>query len=74
VSGEDPLAKEAQKNALLLFNILLRSTLASRKVIETYRLNKRSFDWLIGEIESRFFQAIAHPGKGTMWERILFVC
>jgi DNA-directed RNA polymerase II subunit RPB1 len=49
--------------ALTLFNILLRSTLASKRVLEEYRLVPLAFDWVLGEIESRFVQATAHPGE-----------
>jgi DNA-directed RNA polymerase II subunit RPB1 len=63
VRGPDLLSKEAQNNATLLFNILLRSTLACRRVIEEHHLSRSAFDWLLGEIESRFNQAIVHPGE-----------
>ena len=54
VKGEDHLSKEAQKNATMLFQCLIRSTLCSKKVIEEYRMTTESFDWLLGEIEHRF--------------------
>ena len=63
VRGSDQLSIEAQRNATLLFSILVRSTLAVRRVIEEYRLSSPAFNWLIGEIESRFNQAIVHPGE-----------
>ncbi len=63
VRGPDPISKEAQSNATLLFSILLRSVLSSKRVIKDYRLNREAFKWLIGEIESRFYQAAAHPGE-----------
>jgi DNA-directed RNA polymerase II subunit RPB1 len=50
-------------DALLLFSILLRSQLAARRVVEEYRLTQVAFDWLCGEIESRFSQSIAQPGE-----------
>ncbi|KAJ3300797.1 DNA-directed RNA polymerase II subunit rpb1 [Kappamyces sp. JEL0829] len=63
VRGPDQLSVEAQKNATLLFSILLRSTLAVKPIIEEHRLSVQAFDWLLGEIESRFNQAIVHPGE-----------
>lgn len=63
VRGADLLSIEAQNNATLLFNILLRSTLACRRVIEEHRLSEQAFDWLVTEIHKRFFQAIVHPGE-----------
>lgn len=47
----------------MLFNIHLRSTLCSRRMAEEFRLSGEAFDWLLGEIESKFNQAIAHPGE-----------
>ncbi|XP_057301652.1 DNA-directed RNA polymerase II subunit RPB1-like [Hydractinia symbiolongicarpus] len=63
VKGEHHLSKEAQKNATMLFQCMLRSTLCSKKVIEDYRLSVEAFDWLLGEIEARFNLAQAHPGE-----------
>ncbi|KAG2256277.1 hypothetical protein Bca52824_075571 [Brassica carinata] len=63
VPGEDGLSVEAQKNATLFFNILLRSTLASKRVLEEYKLSREIFEWVIGEIESRFLQSLVAPGE-----------
>ncbi|KAK2510963.1 hypothetical protein Q9966_016770 [Columba livia] len=59
VNGEDPLSRQAQENATLLFNIHLRSTLCSRRMAEEIDLGSHgALDWLLGEIESKFNQAI----------------
>ncbi|CAI4228736.1 unnamed protein product [Auanema sp. JU1783] len=63
VSGEDRISKQAQYNATLLMNILIRSTLCSKKMASTYKLNSEAFEWLLGEVETRFKQAIAQPGE-----------
>uniref|UniRef100_A0A915CGP7 DNA-directed RNA polymerase n=1 Tax=Parascaris univalens TaxID=6257 RepID=A0A915CGP7_PARUN len=63
VSGDDRISKQAQYNATLLMNILLRSTLCSKRMAEKHKLNMEAFEWLIGEIESRFKQAIVQPGE-----------
>ncbi|KAL6222224.1 hypothetical protein ACLB2K_005616 [Fragaria x ananassa] len=63
VPGDDLLSVEAQKNATLFFNILLRSTFASKRVLEEYRLTREAFEWVIGEIESRFLQSLVAPGE-----------
>ncbi|CDP14970.1 unnamed protein product [Coffea canephora] len=63
VHGDDYLSAEAQKNATLFFNILLRSALASKRVLNDYRLTREAFDWVIGEIESRFLQSLVAPGE-----------
>lgn len=57
VAGEDLLSKQANTNATLLFQGLIRSTLCTKLVSEKYRLSSEAFEWLIGEIEHRFHQA-----------------
>ena len=54
VVGEDPLSVEAQRNATILFMSLLRSTLSSKRALSEFKLKPEAFDWLIGEIETRF--------------------
>ena len=56
VEGLDELSKEAQNNATLMFFSLLRCMLASRRVLEEHKLTDRSFNWLLGEVETRFNQ------------------
>eukprot|EP01018_Ginkgo_biloba_P010814 Gb_06029 [translate_table: standard] len=63
VPGDDPMSIEAQKNATLFFNILLRSTLSSKRVLKEYRLTREAFEWVIGEIEARFLQSLVAPGE-----------
>lgn len=58
VNGDDPLSQQAQENATLLFNIHLRSTLCSKRMTEEFRLSTEAFDWLLGEIETKFNQSI----------------
>ena len=57
VHGDDEISKQAQYNATLLFNILLRSVLCSRRVTEEHKLSTEAFEWVLGEIETRFQQA-----------------
>jgi len=61
VNGEDEMSKKANANATLLFQCLVRSTLCSRRVAEEFRLTTEAFEWLIGEIENRFQQALVIP-------------
>lgn len=61
--GESRLIDEAQANATSLFQCLLRSRLASRRVIEEYRLNRISFNWVLGEIDAQFQKSVVHPGE-----------
>lgn len=72
VNGDDPLSRQAQENATLLFNIHLRSTLCSRRMAEEFRLSGEAFDWLLGEIESKFNQAIVSVHASSMLALIFF--
>ena len=63
--GDDEISTEARNNATYLFNIVMRSTLAVKKVILSYRLDRKAFDWVIGEIESKFKRAIVNPGESV---------
>ncbi|KAF8187975.1 beta and beta-prime subunits of DNA dependent RNA-polymerase [Mycena galopus ATCC 62051] len=62
IRGDDSLSKQAQENAGFVFRMHLRATFAARRVVETYRLNREAFDWALGEVESRFNQAVVNPG------------
>lgn len=57
VAGDDRLSRQANENATLLFQCLVRSTLCTKYVSEEFRLSTEAFEWLIGEIETRFQQA-----------------
>ncbi|EDO39976.1 predicted protein [Nematostella vectensis] len=63
VAGEDHISKQAQFNATLLFNILLRSTLCTKRVAEEFHLSSEAFEWLLGEIETRFNHSHVKPGE-----------
>lgn len=63
VRGKDHITEEAQDNASLLFKILLRSTLSTRRVLEEYKLSEQAFKWVVGEIESQFQRALVAPGE-----------
>ncbi|KAJ1505379.1 DNA-directed RNA polymerase II subunit rpb1 [Coelomomyces lativittatus] len=63
IRGDDAISLEAQKNATLLTQILIRSTLATRRVIEEFHLDSRAFDYVIGEITTRFAQSFVTPGE-----------
>ncbi|KAJ1914006.1 DNA-directed RNA polymerase II core subunit rpo21 [Mycoemilia scoparia] len=68
VRGSDKLSQEAQQNATLLFQIYLRSTLSTKRVLQEYHLDSHALEWVLGEIESRFKKAIVNPGEmvGTL--------
>jgi DNA-directed RNA polymerase II subunit RPB1 len=63
VAGNDKLSKQSNENATLLFQCLVRSTFCTKNMAEDHKLNAEAFEWLIGEIETRFQQAQANPGE-----------
>ena len=63
VVGDDPLSVEAQNNAITNYRILVRSMLASKRVLREWRLSRAALDWVLGEIETRFNTAKVNPGE-----------
>ncbi|CAF1142802.1 unnamed protein product [Rotaria sordida] len=63
IKGNDRLSQEAQYNATMLMNILIRSSLCSRQVLQVHHLTAEAFNWICGEIETRFQQAQIQPGE-----------
>ena len=63
VNGNDALSLDAQHNATMLFAVLVRSTLASKRVCKEYRLNKVAFDFIITRIETKFNEALVAPAE-----------
>ena len=49
--------------ALCLFKIHLRSTLASKRVINEYKLSKQAYQWVLKTIERRYHKALVQPGE-----------
>ncbi|KAJ3031117.1 DNA-directed RNA polymerase II subunit rpb1 [Rhizophlyctis rosea] len=64
----DHLSAEAQRNAITLYKILVRSILASRRVLMEFNMTREAFDWVIQTLVDRFDQAIVNPGEmvGTL--------
>ena len=46
VTGNDTVSKEAQKNAICVFAILVRGELASKMVLKKHRLSSAAFDYV----------------------------
>ncbi|EGG15801.1 RNA polymerase II largest subunit [Cavenderia fasciculata] len=59
----DKAWNETHQNATMLFAILLRSTFASRRVLDEFRLTSKAFEWVCGEVESKFMTSLANPGE-----------
>ncbi|KAI6111259.1 RNA polymerase 2 [Pisolithus sp. B1] len=63
VLGDDELSTEAQANASLTFRMHIWATLAPRRVLEEFHLNREVFEWVLGEIEAKFNQWLVNPGE-----------
>lgn len=57
------IISDANDDSTLLMKIYIRSILNSKNVIMNERLNSMSFDWILGEIKSKFEQSLIHPGE-----------
>ncbi|KAI9705899.1 MAG: DNA-directed RNA polymerase II subunit RPB1 [Candelina mexicana] len=63
VRGDDPLSRESQGNATMLFKAHLRSRLAFKRLVMEYSLNKLALQSVLGEVENRFLRAAVNPGE-----------
>ena len=63
IKGNDKISMEGQECALTLFNKVLNYSLSTKNIIIKHRLNKKAFDFVCGEIKSKFEQAIVRPGE-----------
>lgn len=63
VRGKDSFSIEAQENATRLYMCHLRSRLCFKRLVKEGNLNKLAFDWVCGEVESKFARAGVNPGE-----------
>ncbi|KAI6138176.1 hypothetical protein BKA82DRAFT_4475283 [Pisolithus tinctorius] len=56
------VSREAQANASLTFRMHVRATLATRRILEEFHLNREVFEWVLGEIEAKFNHTLVNPG------------
>lgn len=63
VRGDDHFSVEAQNNATMLFQILLRCKLSAKRVLKDYRLSEEAWKWLLGSIVSDFRSSLVNPGE-----------
>ena len=57
------LGSACSTESTILFRVLVRTTLAFRPLVEEHHLTRAAFDWVIGEIESRFATSVVTPGE-----------
>merc|ERR1719483_250401 len=63
VVGQDHISYQANENATFLMKALIRSTLSTKRVADEHCLTAEAFEWVLGEIEAKFQQAMVHPGE-----------
>ncbi|PSR79676.1 hypothetical protein BD289DRAFT_485464 [Coniella lustricola] len=63
VRGEDPISKEADESATILFKAQLRSRLAFKRMAMEQRLTRLAFDHILGELENRWSRSMVNPGE-----------
>ena len=57
------MLQDADLNTRRLFSMYMRHALCAKNVIMKERLSGPSFDWLLGEIKSKFENSIVNPGE-----------
>ncbi|EFC41982.1 RNA polymerase II largest subunit [Naegleria gruberi] len=63
IKGKDKLSEEAQRNAILLFSIFLKFSLASKVVMNELNLTRESLEYLLGEVKYTFLNGLVQPGE-----------
>jgi len=63
VKGNDTLSREAQFNSTILINVIISYNLCCKRIILEEKLTMNALEYLLGEIKSRFMQAIIKPGE-----------
>ncbi|KAF0989842.1 hypothetical protein HZS_2317, partial [Henneguya salminicola] len=63
VKGSDKISIEAQANAILLLSAHIRASLCCKQLQTDNRLSTVAFEWVLGEIETRFNYSQAQPGE-----------
>ncbi|CAI4057347.1 hypothetical protein SKDZ_04G1010 [Saccharomyces kudriavzevii ZP591] len=61
--GKNEIIQNAQQDAVTLFCCLFRSRLATRRILQEYRLTKQAFEWVLSNIEAQFLRSVVHPGE-----------
>ena len=61
----DPLLKFERRHAVKMLNIAIRSRLASKRVIEEFRLSRKALEWLCNRCVNDYSLAIVHPGEAV---------
>lgn len=59
----DKYISESNDNATKLVKIYMRSILSAKRLLLEDNFSSSSFDWLLGEIKSRFSQGLVNPGE-----------
>ncbi|KAH9513866.1 DNA-directed RNA polymerase II subunit RPB1 [Bulinus truncatus] len=57
------IVDQANENDPFLMKALIRSTLCTKRLAEEHCLTSEAFEWVLGEIETKFQQAMVHPGE-----------
>ncbi len=63
LKGKDELAKQVQRNSSYLLVIMIRFYLSSKRVCLKEKMNLEMLEMIIGDIESKYVEAQAHPGE-----------
>jgi DNA-directed RNA polymerase II subunit RPB1 len=60
---DSPLLREANENSTSLMKMYLRQVLSAKHLIFKERLDQSSFEYVLGEVKTKFEQSLVHPGE-----------
>jgi DNA-directed RNA polymerase II subunit RPB1 len=60
---QSQLFVDANNDATWLFKIYMRTQLCAKHVIQNHRLSKESFDFVLGEIQTRYEKSLVNAGE-----------
>lgn len=59
----DEIAREAQKNALKVFKMIIDINLCTKQVIQVERFSQAALDSVLGQIRTKFLEVLVQPGE-----------
>lgn len=59
----DEISKEAQKNALKIFKMIIDINLCTKQIIQVERFTQAALDSVIGQIKTKFLEVLVQPGE-----------
>ncbi len=68
IEGEDDISREVRTNATHAFMCVVRTVLASKRVVGEYRISRLGWEWLLEETKRLYHRGVVDAGEmvGTL--------